>query len=159
METSSQSHFGTFGISFMLPFLVKTDGVNWCFFSYYVRKKLNYLQNETCMYAESQPELFAEYKWNLPSNIWIFRLYFIQMPKIWKKLFSGGLLFSEEISFAISTNASHFPKPSLSALESDCHSSCLKQFSFHPACSYNTYRNSQNARCEAFYIYIGKRQK
>lgn len=52
METSSPSHFGTFEISFMLPFLVKTDGVNCCFFSYYVRKKLNYLQNETCVYAE-----------------------------------------------------------------------------------------------------------
>lgn len=52
METSSQSHFGTLEISFMLPFLVQTDGVNCCFFSYYVRKKLNYLQNETCMYAE-----------------------------------------------------------------------------------------------------------
>lgn len=65
----------------------------------------------------------------------------------------------KKLEFCCWHNASHFPKPSLSALESDCHSSCLEQLSFYQACSYNSYRNSQNARCEAFYIYIGKRKK
>lgn len=83
------------------------------------------------------------------------------MPKIWKKLLLGGLLFQwRNQSFAIYCKYHSFynaiPFSSIVWLPLQL---SLKKLSFHPTWSYNIYRNSKKARFDAFYIYIGKIKK